>query len=79
MIWCRFTVGGETIVQTLQRVSNSYLTFVDAFTTPAEKLANAQQLVTSTFASLGVAVPEGVTAYRQLVQSITRGNARGFS
>lgn len=65
-----FQVNGESIADTFSRVSTAYLTFVDSFTTDAEKLAAAQTLVTTTFEQLGMSVPDSVAAYRQLVQSL---------
>ncbi|MGE0358933.1 MAG: phage tail length tape measure family protein [Burkholderiales bacterium] len=61
---------GESLDQTFVRVANTWAWFTDNFYTEAEKLEMAEDQVTAVFADLGIAVPESITAFRQLVEGI---------
>lgn len=61
---------GETIVQTFQRVAGAFATFDDMFMSDAQKLQVAADKVNTTFATLGIAVPETAEDFYNLVHSI---------
>ncbi|NJD66230.1 MAG: hypothetical protein FIB00_13515 [Chloroflexi bacterium] len=61
---------GETLGQTFQRVGGQWAQFNQLFTTEAERLTAAQDLVTSTFADLGVAIPATKDGFEELVRGL---------
>lgn len=61
---------GEKLGDTLTRIANQWAWFNDNFYTDAEKLQRAGDLVNTTFASLGIAVPDSLKAFRDLVNGL---------
>lgn len=66
----QFQRDGEQLEQTFARVGGLWSRYVDLFTTDAERLQQAQDLVTSTFEDLGVAVPDSMQAFKDLVAGL---------
>ena len=65
-----FQLQGEDIGATFTRISQSWTDFQNTFLTDAEKFALMQDLVTETFADLGIAVPTSMQAFKDLVLSL---------
>lgn len=65
-----FQLQGETIGQTFQRIATQIGQFDSAFTSDAEKMANAQTMIASTFQTLGVAVPASSQDFYNLVHGL---------
>lgn len=65
-----FAAAGETISQTMARVSKAYSDFDNSFMSDSQKVTAAQNAVTAAFAQMGVAIPRSVADYYTLVHSI---------
>lgn len=61
---------GETLAQVFQRVAGTWQWFTDNFTSDAVRLERAQQQLADGFAALGMDIPDGVDAFRELVESL---------
>lgn len=61
---------GEDLGQTFQRVGSQWAQFNDLFTTDAERLAAARELIAKTFGDLGLAVPASAQAFENLVRGL---------
>jgi len=61
--------GGD-LGATLTALAQGFAQLRDSFTSDAEKMAGAQGLVSQTFKDLGIAVPDSMEAFRNLIDSI---------
>lgn len=61
---------GEGLGETFTRVAGQWGQFNEMFTTEAERLAAAQNQVTSTFANLGIAIPSSNEEFAKLVRGL---------
>lgn len=61
---------GEELGATFTRVAGQWGQFNQLFTTEAEQLAAAQDLVTTTFADLGIAIPASKDEFEALVRGL---------
>lgn len=74
-----FRRSGEELEQTFARVGGLYSRYVDLFTTDAERLQQVQDQVTQTFRDLGIAVPDSMRAFRDLVEGLDLSTEAGRS
>ncbi|MBK8916355.1 MAG: hypothetical protein IPM64_17460 [Phycisphaerales bacterium] len=66
----RFQIYGEDIGDTFKRVADAWGWFQDNFTSDAVKLERAQEELAQGFAEMGLTAPEGIDAFRELVESL---------
>jgi hypothetical protein len=66
---------GEQIGDTFQRVAGGWAQFIDLFTTDAERLTMAQDLINTTFARFGQDVPANAAEFEALVRQMAAGLA----
>lgn len=65
-----FQRDGEALSDTLTRVGGLWGQYTQLFTTDAERMVQAQGEITDTFSRLGVAVPDSMQAFKDLVNGL---------